>query len=149
MIVQFDATIDDLVDVSIRSSADSKTMRFWRWQGAAVTALLAGFPVYLFVSGTTLERSSVACVSGLIAGAVTLWTDKGAYRKRLHKLCIYEWSRIERVEESEDALYFFYRDHACSAVRKRGFESVAIKDEFLKRAETYIQQSRGPHCSKS
>ena len=179
MEIQFDATIDDVVDVALRSSVDSKTTRLWRLQGAGVTALLAGFPVYFFLPGTPLLRSSVACASGLIAGAITLWTGKEDERRRLYKICqeqlgtdapfrvavqaleeglsfnqrgvrvIYAWSQFERLEESEDALYFFFKDHACTAVRKRGFESTEMKDEFLKQAESYIHRSRGPNCSKS
>ncbi|HZM89559.1 MAG TPA: YcxB family protein [Blastocatellia bacterium] len=180
MIVQFDATINDFVDVSIRSHAKSKTLRLWRLQGALITALLTALSVYILAPLSSLVGAAVACVSGVIVFGVGLMTAEQEFRHRLHKLyreqigsdkfpvrvtvelldeglsfnqmgawTRYEWARIERMEESDDALYFFYKDLTCSAVRKRGFESVAIKDEFLKRAEGYIQESRGPHCSKS
>jgi hypothetical protein len=179
MVVQFDATIDDVVDVAMRSSVNSKAMRGWRLQGAAVTSLLAGFPVYLLLPWTPLLRFAIACGCGLVAGAVTLWTANDDRRTSLYKICreqfgtelpftvtvelldeglsfkergtrvIYGWSLFERLEESDDCLYFFFRDHTCGAVRKRGFESLELKDEFLKQAESYIHRSRGPHCSTS
>lgn len=143
-----------------------------------MTGLLVGFSVYLILPGITVIRSTIACAAGLIAAALSLWTDKETYRKRLHKLgreqigtdrpftvtvelldtgisfsqmgaqIIYEWASIERAEETADALYFFRTDNTCSAVRKRGFESDASKDEFLKLAKNNIQRSRGPFCSK-
>jgi hypothetical protein len=179
MIVEFEATIDDVVDVSMRSWANSKTMRRWYWQGAAATALMLALPAYFMLGEIFGSRLVVAFAAALAGAALYLLTYKENFRKRTRKLCseqlgtnaplkvtvelldegisfsqmgarvIHEWSRIDRVEESEDALYFFYRDHACSAVRKRGFESVATKDEFLGRAQAYIQRSRGTLCSKS
>jgi len=179
MIVRFDTTIDDVVDVSMRSWANSKTMRLWRWQGAAVTGLMFAVPAYFLLGETARARLVITCAAALIGIAFYLWTYRENFRKRTQKLCreqigteapftvtvelldegisfsqmgarvIYEWSRIDRVEESADALYFFSRENMCSAVRKRGFESIAIKDEFLKLAETNIQRSRGPLCSKS
>src|SRR6266480_1607732 len=86
MIVQFDATIDDLVDVSMRSSADSKTMRLWRWQGAALTGLLVGFPAYILFTGTTVVRFGIACGAGIVGVALHIWTYRESFRERLHKL---------------------------------------------------------------
>jgi len=179
MIVRFDATIDDVVDVSMRSWANSKTIRLWRWQGAAVTGVIFAVPAYFLFGETAGARLVIAGAAALIGVAFYFLTYRDTFRKRTRKLCreqigtdapfsvtvelldegvsftqmgarvIYEWSRIDRVEESADALYFFSRENACSAVRKRGFESVAMKDEFLKLAETNIQRSRGPLCSKS
>lgn len=178
MIVRFDATIDDLVDVGMRSWANSKTMRQWRWQGAAATGLMLAIPAYFLLAERTGARLMIAGGAALIGVAFYLWTYRDNYRKRLRKLCqeqlgpdaftvtvelldegiafsqrgirsVQQWPRIERVEEEGDALYFVNKDNNCSAVRKRAFESAAMKDEFLRRAENYIQQSRGPHCSKS
>ena len=175
MEVRFDATIDDVVDVALRSSADSKTTRLWRLQSLAVTALFAGIPVYLLAPGTPLMRLIGACYSALFFVAVTLLARKEA-KRNLYKMfwkqtatdapfrvtvqpldeglsfnqrgvrSIYAWSQFERLEESEDALYFFFKNHGCTAVRKRGFESTEMKDEFLKLAESYIHRSRGPNC---
>jgi len=179
MIVRFDATLDDVVDVNLRSWATSKTMRLWRWQGAAVTGLMFAVPTYFLLGESVRARFVISCAAALIGIAFYLWTYRENFRKRTRKLCrerigtdapvavtvelldegisisqlgariILEWSRIDRVEESTDALYFFSSDNACSAVRKRGFESIATKDEFLKLAETNIHLSRGPVCSKS
>ena len=179
MIVQFEATIDDVVDVGMRSWANSKTMRLWQWQGAAATALMLALPAYFLLGEIFGSRLLIACAAALVGVALYLLTYKENFRKRTRKLyreqlgtdapftvtvelldegisfsqmgarVIYEWFRIDRVEESADALYFFSKENTCYAVRKRGFESVAIKDKFLKRAEDYIQLSRGPICSKS
>jgi|GEM_PF-3167818 len=179
MIVRFDATIDDVVDVSMRSWANSKTMRLWRWQGAATTGLMFAVPAYVLLSRTTGARLVITCAAALAGVAYYSFTYRESLRKRTRKLCreqlgtdapftvtvelldqgisfsqmgariVHDWACIDRVEESGDALYFFSKESMCSAVRKRAFESAAMKDEFLKRAEAYIQESRGPLCSKS
>jgi hypothetical protein len=173
MIVRFDATIDDVVDVAVRSWANSKTMRLWRWQGAAVTGLMLGLPAYFLVPATVRTRLIIGAAVTLLGAAYHLVTYEENFRKRTRKLWkekfgsdapftvtvelldeglsfsqtgsrnVLEWARVDRVEETIDALYFFSRDNVCSAVRKRGFETVAMKDEFLNRAQAYIQQFRG------
>lgn len=183
MTLQFDATIDDVVDVTIRSLAGSKSVRTWRWQGAAVTGLMLALPGYFLFAYTVGVGRRIAGVAALVAAligaGVHVWTYEDAARKRVRTLCreqigtdrpftvtvelseagislgqmgaqtLYDWSSIEIVEETEDALYFYRTDSGCFAVRKRGFESVASKDEFLKLAENNIQRSRGLLCSKS
>ena len=179
MIVQFDATIDDLVDVSMRSLTNSKTVNSWRWQGAALTAVVFAVPTYFLLGETIVARLALAAAAAILGVAVHSLTYRDNLRKRTRKLCreligsdapftvtvelrddgisfsqmgactISGWSTIDRVEESEDALYFLRKDNSCAAVRKRAFDSIAIKDEFLRRAETYIQQSRGTICSNS
>ena len=136
-------------------------------------------PAYFLLGETARVRLLMAGAAALIGVAFYFWTYKENFRKRTRKLLreqigtdapftvtvelldegisssqmgariIFEWSRIDRVEESADALYFFGRENSCSALRKRGFESTALKDEFLKLAENNIQRSRGPLCSKS
>ena len=177
MLVRFDATIDDVVDVSMRTWSHSKAMRRWRLQGVITTGVILGGLAYLLIRQETVIRLAIAVVFAVLGAVFYLATYQDSYRKRARKLVseqmgsdsllavtvelldkglvfnqlgttvISEWSRIDRVEESDDALYFYSQNGGCSAVRKRGFESPTMKDEFLKRANEYIQKSRGPHCS--
>src|SRR6266404_7755301 len=74
MIVRFDATIDDVVDVNMRSWANSKTMRLWRWQGAAVTGLMFAVPAYFLFGETAGARLVIAGAAALIGVGYYLWT---------------------------------------------------------------------------
>jgi hypothetical protein len=145
--LEFEATIDDLVDVTVRSFARSKTSRKWRWQGVLVSA----FHVATY-SRTVKKRVRKLCREQLGAEdtfKVTVELGEEAIAlAQMGSRVSYDWAGIERLEETEDALYFYRGHGGCFAVRKRAFDSVATKDEFLKLAEDYIQRSRGPRCSK-
>src|ERR1041385_540733 len=179
MVVRFEATVDDVVDVSIRTWSHSKARRSWRLQGVVMTAVILGGLAYLLLRQDIVIRLTIAFVIAALGAAFYLATYEDSYRKRARKLVreqmagdsrlevtvelldkglvfnqrgttvIQEWSRIDRVEEADDALYFYGQGGICSAVRKRAFESQAMKDEFLKRANEYIQKSRGSNCSTS
>ncbi len=50
MRVQFEATLDDMVDVCNRSLARSRVVRGWRWEGCLIVALLTGIGSFLALS---------------------------------------------------------------------------------------------------
>lgn len=179
MLVRFDATIDDVVDVTMRAQRQSKAIRMWRWQSAITMSLIFGGVLYFLLWQAPLTRLMITVVFTVLLAVFYLATYEDNYRKRVRKLIreqigsdnpfavtvelldqglsitqrgttvVYEWPRIERVEETDDALYFYGQGAVCSAVRKRGFESQAMKDVFLTRANEYIQKSRGTNCSTS
>lgn len=177
MIVEFDASIDDFVDVAVRSLTDSKGVRTWHWQGLLTTALLAGLPAYILFSGTTAVRLAIAGGFGLAAAGVHLWTSRESFNARMQKLyreqlgtdgpvrvkaeltdegvsisqrsthTMFEWSTIKEIEESDDAIYFHTRDNHCFAVRIRGFDSTESKNQFVKLAKERTDSGQG--CTTS
>lgn|SRR6266545_4896214 len=169
MQVQFDATIDDFVDVTLRSVAGSKALRAWRWEGAITFASLIGLSMYLILPGSTVAKLVAGVLAFVFIIFVSLATYKNSYQKRVRKLAkeqigtegpvrvqveltesgikfdqlktqyIYDWSTIERYEETDDAIYFCKRDRSVLAVRKRAFESQESKDQFIEFAKKYLQ----------
>lgn len=172
MVVQFDATLDDLVDVSMRGLARSRTLRSWNVQGLVTTGLLAGLPVFAIVQGTLGTRLMAGFGASLIAAAFYVITYKRAVEKRIRKLCleqigedkpfgveieltelgikvsqlktqhIYDWSTVLEIEESEDAIYFHKRDLSSFAVRRRGFESKEHSEQFMEFARSHASAAQ-------
>src|SRR5262249_52865198 len=50
MRVRFEATLDDVVDVSLRALARSRVARGWRWQGSLAAGVLTGITLFLTLS---------------------------------------------------------------------------------------------------
>src|SRR5712692_9612772 len=70
MKVQFEFTIDDVVNVSERTLDRSKVVRSWRWEGLVMTSIVGGVIGYLGVSGTNEQRIWSAVMAGLFCAAV-------------------------------------------------------------------------------
>lgn len=177
MIVQFDATIDDVVDVSMRALARSKTLRAWNWQGLLTAALLAGLPLFIVVQGGTGKKIMAGFGAALLAAALYVMTYKGSVEKRVRKLClaqlggdkpfrveveltesgvalrqlktqhIYDWSTIVEIKEVNDAIYFYQRDGSGFAVRSRGFESIGKECEFIQLARRYFEAAQSANSA--
>ena len=168
MQVQFDATLDDYVDVVMRSVAGSKTARAWRWRASIIGGLFVGLAVFLILTGSNERRLVAGMLGFLLVTVANLAYYKRSYRKRVRKLIreqmgtegpfrilveltesgisfeqqktrqIHDWSTFERYEETDDAIYFLKRDRSVMAVRKRAFESGANKDQFLEFARKHM-----------
>lgn len=86
MQVQFDATLDDLVDVTMRSVAGSKVARAWRWQGLMIFGLLVGLSTYLIQTGSNFRRLGTGVLAFLLIALANLADYKSSQRKRIRKL---------------------------------------------------------------
>src|SRR5436853_555924 len=73
-IIEFDAMIDDFVDVTMHSMARLKTVLTWRWQAALTAAFIAAVPAYFLFSGTTAVQLIVTFAVAVVAAALSLWT---------------------------------------------------------------------------
>ena len=94
MRVQFEATLDDLVDVHVRALARSRVARGWRWEGSLLCGLLAGIGLFLSLSvlGDLIEWPFEAklalSIVGAIAGAVVYpFSYRRTIAHRLRKYC--------------------------------------------------------------
>ena len=171
MVIEFDATIDDFIDVTIRALERSKTLRTWYWNGVVWIFVIVGPPVYLFVSGSTIVRLAIALGAAAIAVALQIWIFPETSKGRIEKICreqigtndlvrikaevsdtgisisqmgihtLHEWWTISAVEETDDAFYFDNRDGGSFAVRKRGFESTESKQQFAEAVKRYINSA--------
>lgn len=71
-------------------------------------------------------------------------TEAGLTFKQGAETITREWSSVESVEESDEAIYFHLRNKIVSAVRKRGFVSESEMEEFLRRSRTFIRDASLP-----
>ena len=168
MQARFDATIEDFVDISMRSSSDSKALKAWRWEGAIISGAITGLLVYLIIPLSPVANLVLAVLAAVAGAGVSLATWENSYRKRLRrrwkeylgsaepvrilvelteKGIIFDqlesrqinyWTAIERWEETNDAIYFHHRDRTVSGVRTRAFESQDSKDQFIEFATKHI-----------
>ena len=172
MIVQFKATINDLVDVTMRSLARSKKLRPWNWRGILTTILIAGLPWFAITQGSLKTRLLVGVGVASIATIIYLMTYRSSVEKRVRKLSLkyvgedqpflvevelaesgirvsqlkeqytYDWATIGDIEETEEAIYFYRSDGSGFAVRKRGFISTEEKEKFVELARQKVRRSQ-------
>jgi hypothetical protein len=104
MQVQFDATIDDFVDVTLRSVAGSKALRAWRWEGAITFASLIGLSMYLILPGSTVAKLVAGVLAFVFIIFVSLATYKNSCQKRVRK-------RAFESQESKDQFIEFAKKY--------------------------------------
>jgi hypothetical protein len=179
MLVQFDATLDDFVDVSTRCLARSKRIRKWRRDGLLTTGLMAWLAIYAFFPGPFAKKMFAGFIAAVVAACIYPFTYRSTISRRLRKLCreqigtdgpvrvlfeitdkgistkqqntqiIHEWANVEVIQETDDSIDFFMRDGSAIAVRKRAFESEETKREFLDLARQYLQLYGQPSSTTS
>ncbi|MBI2297406.1 MAG: hypothetical protein HYU66_00390 [Armatimonadetes bacterium] len=171
MTVEFDATVDDLVDATMRVSADSRTVRGWRLEGRVVYGILIG-AVAAALSPAPAAFRLVAALVGFVVGAVIYTGQRDATtRKRLRKLYLerlgaelpfrvevsllphgvrvrgmgnestYAWRNVESVTKQPDSVDIRLRQ-GLIVVRKRAFHTYDVLDEFVEMARRLAEQAR-------
>jgi hypothetical protein len=177
MHVEFDATIQDCLDVTERSLTRSAKYRRGVFIGATKNALWLGLPILILPFWLFRTRVWVGIVAGALGAAIHLLT----YRKRVEaelfkaweklfegndriRVAVslsaqgievsqlgeqnsYAWSMITNLEETDDAFYFDKTDGLSLAVRTRAFASREEKDRFLTLARTYVAAERANSSS--
>lgn len=165
MKVTFEATIDDFVDITDRSVPRDGTY----YANLVFTAMVLGAVYaaigYWFYSKSWIAAVigfviGVAMIVGynynvrrrkfkefyqerkLVNGPIKVETeigDNGLTFRQDGETVTTAWSNIEKIDETDDAIYFQKRGNLFSAVRKRGFTSDAEKEEFLILARRLMQ----------
>jgi len=170
MRVEFEFTIDELVDSHMRLMARSKVARSWRWEGLATMSLFTALFAYVINS----DRGGIVWAGiGAMLGAMSyLFTRKNAVSRRLRKYFIeqlrtegpftfqvelsergistrqlnnqitFEWANVEEILETEDSIDIYVRGGSGVFVRKRAFVSKDDMKEFINLAKRYFDASR-------
>jgi YcxB-like protein len=179
MRVQFDATLDDYVDVATRCLARSKQIRKWRWDGLLTSGLMAWLAIYALFPGPFAKKMLAGFIGAIVAACVYPFTYRSTISRRLRKLCreqigtdgpvrvqveltdkgictkqqntqiIHEWANVAVIQETDDSIDFFMRDGAATVVRKRAFESEETKREFMDLSRQYVQLCGQPSSTTS
>jgi len=169
MRVQFDATLDDFVDVTQRSLKRNKPINSW-WNGELYAlSFIAGLGVYVYSPGQkpALSLLAVGLVMYFYSYIQTFWanrylrricrerlgivgpvkievelSERGVWSKQFHTEILRAWQGVTAVEEAADSIDFFTSDEQMLAVRKRAFSTEDEKKRFLSLAHSYLQASR-------
>lgn len=170
--VEFEATLDDVVDASKCLLARSKVARKLRWTGMLPTGLLTGILVFFLIPDSLSMKLIISTLGAIAAAALYPAFYERSSCKRLRKFCreqlgtdrpfkvemqllaqgvyirqnatqiIYEWPSVEQVVETPDSIDIFVRNGGIVVVPKRAFKSTESEQEFIALAHQYLVQSK-------
>jgi Flp pilus assembly protein TadB len=142
MRVQFEYTLDDVVDVQLRALKRSAAARAWRWRDLVATSLLSGALLFALIPGETASRLIVGTV-GLIMGALFYpIVNESTVKRRLRKLFQEnagpEKVSICEVELCESAAHtrqngmeIIYRWENVKEVRRQRIQSISMQQKVV------------------
>jgi hypothetical protein len=169
MKVQFEATIEDFVDVAVRASP--LTWEYYLILGSTIlgSGLFFGFLTHcLYASPAATAIAVIIAIVFVAASNYKIrerrarsfiaetyhpkWpaaveaeiSDAGLSFKQFGTTTVYDWEIVSSIGEDGDAIYFQNLFGQISAVRTRAFASESEKNEFIQTATQYISQSREP-----
>ena len=171
MQVQFEYTIDDMVDVQLRVLKRSRAARAWRWRDLVVTSLLTGAVLFAVIPEGLVVRAIMGGI-GLSLGALLYpIMNERTVRRRLRKFCeekvgssktflcevelndsgvhtksngtqiIYPWEKVTEVEETAESVDLYSEFGGLLVVRKRAFTSTEEQEKFVELANRYVKAS--------
>jgi hypothetical protein len=172
MRVQFEYTIDDVVDVQLRALKRSRAARAWRWRDQIATSLLSGVLLFAIIPGETTIRLIVGLI-GLILGALLFpIVNENTVKRRLRKLfqenagpdkvficevelsesgvhtrqngmeMIYGWENVKEVQETRDSVDIHAEKGGLVVVRKRAFNGSTEQQHFIELASQYLKTAQ-------
>ncbi|HEX8202440.1 MAG TPA: YcxB family protein [Isosphaeraceae bacterium] len=167
MRIQFDATLDDFVDVYLRQLRRSKVASGWRRDGVIWAGLIAGLVVFgiiheplpLRLAFGGLGALPVALLYALQYQAMLgrrvsqyyreqFGTDEpvrilveltpaGIWVMRRSTQMIFDWRNVETIRDQPDCIEISMRDGGYLVVRNRAFESPDQARHFLELADQF------------
>jgi hypothetical protein len=167
VIVQYDVTVPDMIDVTRRAARRREPSLGWRWrQSVLVSALLAalfsgviegsksvrmfgtvGFFLFAFAAMTYLQKIRVATAlaryvteqygSSVPFTFVIEITSAGMTTRQLGEETLREWRNVEKISETTGGIEFDIRHGGMVFVRDTGFQSSSERIEFLRLARNY------------
>ena len=167
MRVQFDYTIDDLVDVQMRLLKRSRAVQAWRWRDLVLTSLLTGVLLFALIPQEIIVRIIVGII-GLLLGAVLYpvvnemtvkrrlrkWTEEnvgsartftceveldesGLHTQSNDAQIIFDWRNVEEIKETEDSVDIYFAKGGLMVTRNRAFTSTEERQRFIELAKQY------------
>ena len=172
MRVEFNYTIDDIVDVQLRLLNRSRAARAWRWRNAALTSLVAGAFLFAVIPEGIAGRTVMGTIGLLSGAAVYLALNDVIVKRRLRKWCeenagsdktftceveltdsgvhtksngtqiIYDWANVNEIKETEDSVDIHFEKGGLVVVRNRAFASPGEHQRFIQLAKQYSDMGR-------
>jgi len=165
MKIKYDSTIDEAVNVQLRSCELSKTARKWKWEGLIFAPLLfVGF--YFGFPEEKTVKLVYATMASILFIVLYLCRYKKTLRKKIRKLVLeklgtdkpipsefefnedglifrqsgteiqLQWNTVKKISEDDKVLEFIINNGGIAIIPKRIFENEQQKNEWL----TYAKQ---------
>jgi hypothetical protein len=174
MRVQFNYTIEDIVDVQLRLLKRSRAARAWRWRDLVMTSLLTGVFLFAVIPEGITGRIIMGSI-GLLLGAVLYpvlnemtvkrrlrkWyeenagsdktftcevelNESGIHTKSNGTQIIHAWENVKEIKDTEESVDFYFEKGGLLVVRKRAFTSPGEDQHFIELAKQYLSMSHNP-----
>jgi hypothetical protein len=167
MRVEFEFTVDDLVDVNLRALDRSKRFRSGQWTNVILSGLLVGLVVFLTLPFSLSGKIASGAVGLAVIVVAHLLFRQRELGRRIRSLYLeklgaqgpfkcevelteeglitrqrgtevkYSWAILEEIKETPDSIDFFTRDGGAVVVRDRPFNDSADKGRFFELARQY------------
>jgi len=132
--IQFEYTLDDVVDVEWRALKRSAAARAWRWRELVLSSLLSGVLLFGIIPGETTTRVVVGVIGLILGASLYPKVNESTIKRRLSKLfqenagpdkvlicevellesgvhirqnsmeIIYRWDNIKEIQETIDSV---------------------------------------------
>jgi len=170
--VQFDFTIDDVVDGAERAVDRSPIVRGWRWQRLIVSCTLSAVIAYFIVPGSDATKLFAAVFIAAVSALIVRFSRGDARKRRLQQYfreqfggdgpftCEVEltpsalvtiqrgaraerpWPMIRTIQVTDNSVDFITQGMGSVIVRNRAFKSREERDAFVNLARNYAPQAR-------
>jgi hypothetical protein len=177
--IRFEFSAADLANVARRSADRSKTVRDQRWHAAASWSALLALVLFFALDGSFIARAVFSIPFGLAVFFFyfRIWrsTPSGTYLKYYREqlggdglfTCEIEitpdgittsqcgaetkrpWSAVKEINETSDALEFFWCTGGLLAVRNRAFQTSELRSDFLRKSRQFLAESTHKHQSQT
>lgn len=169
MIVRYDVTLPDMIDVMLRGANRREPRLGWRWQESFVLSLVLGalfgtvidapesartlgavglfavsFAIFTYLQRSRVHRALGRYVAEQFGPSVPFTfeieiTGAGMITKQLGEEVRREWSNVQKVTEATGGIEFDIQRGGMVFVRDTGFHSPQERAEFLRLARQYAQ----------
>jgi YcxB-like protein len=169
MRVQFEFTVDDVVDVQLRALRRSRAARSWRWRDLITTSVLTGAVLFAVIPEGIFGRLVMGGLGLALGGLLYALLNERTVKRRLRKLyeenagsdntflcevelnesgihikqngmeIIYTWANVKEIQETEDSVDIYTRKGGCVVVRKRAFNGPGEQQQFIELANQYMR----------
>lgn len=172
MKVEFDFSLDDLVEVTLCSIKDDSWLRKARLQSAIFSGLLFGLLGYVILPFSREFKIIIGITLSLLAALIGLAKYESGQKKRLRKAlkekissegpfhCLVEitesefaisqlgetiirkWEEIKEVIDDNDGVLVQTRNDSITVIRNRAFPTQETRLQFIELATHYMNQSK-------
>jgi hypothetical protein len=167
MQVEFNYTIEDMVDVQLRLLKSSRAARAWRWRDLVTTSLLSGAFLFAVIPEGITGRIIMGSIGLLLGAALYPILNEITVKRRLRKWCeehvgsdktftcevelnqsgihtksngtqiIYAWENLKDIKETEDSVDIYFEKGGLLVVRNRAFASPDEHRRFIELTKQY------------